>query len=193
MPLKQAKPTARKAPARTRRVSESPPVSRSRREPVLERASPAISPNEKRQLILAHAEMRRTRDPVQLASLWMGVFATFAVVVGCWAWAFTPSMLKAVKAPMPEIHAVSETITATKQSVEQVLKDRAVKDQAAKAVKQLETLKEEAAVRQQTLDQMAELLSATSTASDASTSTRSQLFHAPPAAVSTSSSTTSTH
>lgn len=183
MPLKQPKPTARKAPARTRRVMGSAPVGR---------ASPAISPDEKRQLILAHAEMRRTRDPVQLASLWMGVFATFAVVVGCWAWAFTPSMLKAVKSSTPELTAMAQSVAETKANMEFIAADQAVQDQMAKATQQLQTLTDQALARQQTLDQMAEVLSVTSTASEIP-SPRNQLFRAPPAAAVTPSSTTSTH
>lgn len=193
MPLKQAKPTARKAPARTRRVTEASSTPRPSRPSVMERPSSAVPPGGKRALILAHEAMRRTRDPVQLASLWMGVVATFAVVVGCWAWAFTPSMIKAVKAPMPELDSIAQTVKETQKSMNAVISNQAVKDQALKATEQLQALSDQAQARQQALDRIAQTLSATSTESDTSTTTRDQLFHAPPAAAVTPSSTTSTH
>jgi hypothetical protein len=60
---------------------------------------PIVRPDEKRELILAHAAMRRTHDPVQLMSLWAGVVATFVVVVAAWWWASKPAYLRAFSEP----------------------------------------------------------------------------------------------
>lgn len=60
---------------------------------------PIVSPDEKRELILAHAAMRRPHDPVQLLSLWAGVAATFIVIVGAWWWSSKPEYLRVFSTP----------------------------------------------------------------------------------------------
>jgi cell division protein FtsB len=67
--------------------------------PVEARVPRFTTAEEKRRLILAHAEMRqrRTLDPVQRRSLWAGVLVSFAAIVGTWAWIGIPSYVDAAK------------------------------------------------------------------------------------------------
>jgi len=43
-----------------------------------------LNDEEKRQLILAHAASRASKDPVQRATMWAGMFVALAVIVGGW-------------------------------------------------------------------------------------------------------------
>lgn len=60
---------------------------------------PIVNPDYKRELIRAHAAMRRPYDPVQMLSVWAGVLATFAVIVGTWWWASEPGLMHAWRTP----------------------------------------------------------------------------------------------
>jgi hypothetical protein len=74
-------PPKKRAPRRKREEDRAsdPPAARAAG------AEPVISQDEKRRLILAHAAMRPTRDPVQFMSMWAGVLvAVIAIVTGWW-------------------------------------------------------------------------------------------------------------
>jgi hypothetical protein len=85
MPIKRT--TAQDGPPNKKRAPR-----RKRQEPEAQAASsvgghePVISQDEKRRLILAHAAMRPTRDPVQLMSMWAGVLVAVLAVVSGWWW-----------------------------------------------------------------------------------------------------------
>lgn len=104
-PSRQA--PARRAPARTRGEAANPFSSieadfdarLAASAPVEARVPRFTTAEEKRRLILAHAEMRqrRTLDPVQRRSLWAGVLVSFAAIVGTWAWIGIPSYVDAAR------------------------------------------------------------------------------------------------
>jgi len=53
-----------------------------------------LSREEKRQIILAHANMRKPHDPVQMMSMWAGVLACLLVVAVGWWWTVKPEISK---------------------------------------------------------------------------------------------------
>ncbi len=80
-----AKATPKRAAKRTAPPAEEPEVFISGR---------GLSADEKRRIILAHAAMRETRDPVQIVSMWAGVTATALMVLFGWWWAVKPQIAK---------------------------------------------------------------------------------------------------
>ncbi len=73
-PAKRARP----ARAAVSRKAATPP-------PQTYVSASMLSPEEKRQIILAHAEMNQPHDPVQVLSMWAGVaVCVMAVAVGWW-------------------------------------------------------------------------------------------------------------
>lgn len=159
MPIKRNAPS-KAAPAKTRSAS---PVKR-----VLKRVAKSgsvpleetpvsstprfLSSEEKRQLILAHAAMRRPHDPIQMLSVWAGVVATVAVlVVGYW-YATKPSFVEASNQPFDsELAPALENIKVFSDKVREI----PAALQQAQEPSRLDTLEKEAKARQSTLDALA--------------------------------------
>jgi hypothetical protein len=81
------------------------------------------SADEKRRMILAHAAMRQTHDPLQLMSAWTGVTIAVAVIAMGW-WGMSGSMfvsqlssigddVRAIAADAPETHDVGTIMRDT--------------------------------------------------------------------------------
>lgn len=176
----------RKAPRRQRAAGSSGPRSGLRSRAQVMRSELMMSGEEKRELILAHAAMRRTRDPVQLASLWIGVAATFLVVIGCWAWAFAPGALKAFKEPMPEVQEFMQGLSSTTKAMQEAQPmNHSLTQQLHDAAERLEKLQQQVSSTDAALDRVAGQLNASSTTSTARVP-RPDVFQA-------SSSTSSIH
>jgi len=80
-----AKPVQKRATKRAAKPEEQPEVFVSGK---------GLSSEEKRRIILAHAAMRETHDPVQIVSMWAGVTATALMVLFGWWWAVKPEIAK---------------------------------------------------------------------------------------------------
>ena len=83
MPVKR-RPSVRKPPTRTRQGAPSR----------------LLSSDEKRQLILAHAEARRPIDATQRASVWMGVIVCSTLIIGAWIYTVGGSIKKSFASPI---------------------------------------------------------------------------------------------
>lgn len=168
MPIKRQVP-AKTAPAKSRAVSR--PRAGAKR--VTKAASPGLaeapvaatprflSADEKRQLILAHAAMRRSRDPVQMMSVWAGVAVTVLVlVVGYW-YATKPSFVEASQKPFDEQLAPAlEDVSAFTQKMKalpDVFQGRVSpsSQQTDAATQELVRLRKEAEARQHVLESLA--------------------------------------
>ncbi|MCC7357790.1 hypothetical protein IT408_04815 [Candidatus Uhrbacteria bacterium] len=124
-----------------------------------EATSRFISAEEKRRLILAHAEMRRPHDPVQMLSVWAGVAVTMMVLTFGYWYATKPSFVEAQMKPFDEqLNPAMETVQVFSQKMKelpQVLQKPMQKTKqdtfSPQALKQLE---EEAKMRQAVLDSL---------------------------------------
>ena len=95
MPIKR-----RAATSRTARTRTKAPARVSFREPT----PPLLSPDEKRQLILAHAETRQPFDHTQRVSMWVGLTMSIVFVVGLWAYGFGTTISRSFAiAPDPAV------------------------------------------------------------------------------------------
>ena len=129
---------------------------------------PIVGANEKRELILAHAAMRRTRDPVQLMSLWAGVVTTFLVVVSAWWWASKPGYIRILSA------SPTEGFESVQHDAANLHQDLVTKTQVTKPLltdlrqtaSRLDALTAAAIQNQTTLDRLAAAVSASSSASN---------------------------
>lgn len=155
MPPKRQKSTAR--PARSVRKRTLPRLETLHQ--------PIVRPDEKRELILAHAAMRRPHDPVQLASLWAGVAATFVVIVLAWWWASKPGYLRAFASPARRELRLFKQETAQFGNVVQSMSSEKIDElmhDLANAATRLDALSTQVAREQNALDRMAALVSGTS-------------------------------
>ncbi|MFH1078018.1 MAG: hypothetical protein V1745_01895 [Patescibacteria group bacterium] len=144
-----------------------------------------LSPEEKHELILAHAEARHPSDPVQRFSMWAGVAICIAFVAVAWfstigsgiRSSLAGSMDPAVKRALDEGRKLMDDVRAP--ALQETLQDVTQKLEAATA--------QEAIV-----DELASVLSATGTSDE--TSTRADLFRPAPDLPSTTTTdiTTST-
>ncbi|MFZ2803793.1 MAG: hypothetical protein WA001_01075 [Patescibacteria group bacterium] len=124
-----------------------------------------LSPDEKRGMIMAHASMRGSRDPVQMATLWAGVAAAFIVIVGAWAWAFGPSLLQAAGHPLNSgLVETEQGAEQIKQQVDAYAQTSELKQELDQASAQLDSFSTQAAVEQQTVDSIAASVNASSSA-----------------------------
>lgn len=167
MPIKRQTSPA-KAPAKSRAVPlRRPSVRRAAAvasvpvEAAVHEATPRfLSADEKRKLILAHAEMRRPHDPVQMLSVWAGVAVTMMVlVVGYW-YATKPSFVEAQSKPFDEqlapalenVQIFTQKIKELPQVLQQPKQTSQEDETSAQALKRLE---DEAKARQSALDSLA--------------------------------------
>lgn len=177
MPIKRS--SSLKRTARPRAETSVAP------EPVHRDTPRILSADEKRQLILAHAAMRRSMDPIQRMSLWAGVVICMAFVIGGWMYTVGSGIKKSLAGPL-DPH-VQDVVDQTKEFGQDTGRDTAAElgEQLQQVTDRLKTISEQQAV----LDVMVQQLS-TSTAPGA-TSTRTNLF-IPPESKKTFTTTTST-
>ncbi len=159
MPIKRQTSPA-KAPAKSRAVPLRRPsvrrVAAAASVPVeaaVHVATPRfLSAEEKRQLILAHAEMRRPHDPLQMLSVWAGVAVTVLVlVVGYW-YATKPSFVEAQSKPFDaELAPALQNIQAFTEKMKELPDVLSQKKPDAS----LQKLQGEAKARQAALDALA--------------------------------------
>lgn len=155
MPIKrQASPA--KAPAKSKPAVSRRSIRRAAAPAPVEEVHVAtprfLSADEKRQLILAHAQMRRPHDPIPMLSVWAGVAVTVMVlVVGYW-YATKPSFVEAQSKPFDEELAPAlqniQVFTEKMKELPEVLSQR-------KQAVSLEKLEGEAKARQAALDALA--------------------------------------
>lgn len=149
MPVKRSNPFAKRTTPRKRRAAPSSPI--------------LTGADEKRELILAHAAMRRARDPVQTTSLWAGVVVSFLVIVVVWAWAFIPGMIRAFRAPLdPESRAVIDDVRKAASSDAAFERDD-LENVIKETTEAMEDLSRRAKAQQDVLDRLAASVNATST------------------------------
>jgi hypothetical protein len=94
MPIKKAIPPRRAAPRRARAstaADKAAPIATP--EPESYASGTLLSREEKRQIILAHAAVRKPTDTVQVTSMWLGVAACAVVVAIGWWWAVKPEIV----------------------------------------------------------------------------------------------------
>jgi hypothetical protein len=143
-----------------------------------------LSSEEKRELILAHAEARHPADPVQRMSMWAGVAVCIVFVVLAW-FSTVGSGIRASLAG-PTDPAVQTVMDAGKQVVDvTAYTNSQLQDRLEEVTAKLQTVSAEQAI----VDELtARLANATGTSA---TSTRPDLFRpAPPTPVATSSKKT---
>ncbi len=106
-----------------------------------------VSQDEKHRLIMAHAAMRPTRDPVQLMSMWAGVLVAVLAVVTGWWWSVgsgiagsykAGGIVETVKSIAPDPNAPKNEMADDLHQVTERL--RAMHEQAAEQQKRLEAL-----------------------------------------------------
>lgn len=159
-----------------KRSSSSSPRAPRKRSTVASGRPRILSAAEKRELILAHAAMRKTRDPVQLASLWAGVATTFLVVLVAWAWAFIPGVMKAFRDPVDqEVAQIVAGAQDAGREAERVADTSDLANEIARTTAQLSSLSNQAESQQAALNRLADALNATSTA--VTSSARTDVFH----------------
>ncbi len=83
-------------PAKRRPLGKKVLPRESRRAPV----SRFLSADEKRQLILAHAQARRPIDVKQRASVWAGVIICTLLVIGVWAYTVGGTIRRSLASPL---------------------------------------------------------------------------------------------
>jgi len=138
-------------------------------DPVVSLTPRVISPEEKRQLILAHASMRGPHDPLQMMSLWAGVAVTALVlVVGYW-YAATPGFVEASRKPFDEQLApvaddFREFAGKMKELPATVKGQVQGQEQTQQTIEQLGELQHEVKMRQRALDELVGMVNATDTA-----------------------------
>lgn len=161
MPPKRPKAAARPKRSAGRTVRTKRPVLKMEIE---EPRQPIIHPDEKRELILAHAAMRRPHDPVQLMSLWAGVAATFIVVVTAWWWASKPGYLNAFSQPFDRgFEKAKEEAATFGHEVRSISAERVggIMTDLSSAAARLDALSAQVDQDQKALDRMASLVSST--------------------------------
>lgn len=86
----------------TRKKRTAPTKRRALRPQIVVPKGRILNEEEKRELILAYAELRkkRSRDPLQLTSLYAGVAVTSIIVIAGWVYAFSPKIMQAVQDPL---------------------------------------------------------------------------------------------
>ena len=127
---------------------------------------PIVGADEKRELILAHAAMRKPRDPVQMLSLWAGVVTTFLVVISAWWWASKPGYLRLLSAsPREGFESVQQNYDQMHQKMQS---DLQVSEPTLTELKQtatrLDQMSARATANQTTLQRLAADVSSSSSA-----------------------------
>ena len=190
MPIKRntkSNPFGEKRSVPAKRVAPRRVVARKTAEKVVpEKAEPVprlMSAQEKRGLILAHAEMRRTRDPVQMMSVWAGVGVTAFLVLLGWWWAVTPTYVQASKQPLggDTLQGVGSDLQKFQEQVKNIpnnFQGTPLSANVNQATAQLEAVTAEAKQRQEAANALANMINSTSSAG-----VRSDLFR--PATTST--------
>lgn len=152
---------------RTLRSETSPVVEAfSAPEPVLDHEQ-IVSPDEKRELILAHASMRRPHDPVQLLSVWAGVAATFVVIVGAWWWSTKPEYLRIFSTPLTSgLEPMVQDAKDLGSDISDISSKRAssLSQELEKAAARLDALDRESRLKQGAVTRMTSLIEAASAA-----------------------------
>ncbi|MBU2566451.1 hypothetical protein KKG46_02730 [Patescibacteria group bacterium] len=162
-------------PPRKTSTSSTPPKRR-RKAPVTSgqtagtQKSYLLSPEEKRQLIMAHAEMRQPVDSMQRFSLWAGVFiCVMAIGVG-WLYTMRQTIVDAMDVNS-QVTAIQETLTPLEAKEE-------LHNNLQTALEKLEALEQQN--NQELMLQMQQNQQASSTESASSTqvttSTETSLF-----------------
>lgn len=162
-PTVQPKRPAPKKRAAVRRASK--PLKKAVPATIVSRGpSLLLSHEEKREMILAHAAMRQTRDPVHMATLWAGVAATFIVIAGAWAWAFGPVFFQNLHRPLdPSISQIFQGVSDVQHQANAYVDSSDLKKQLDEANGRLQALSDQATAKQQALDVMAAAVNGTST------------------------------
>lgn len=146
-PIKR--PAPRKRRASVARELSVASASRANSSP---RPSYLLSAEEKREMILAHAAMRRTTDPTQLMTLWAGVAASFVVVAGAWLWAFTPGFARTIKQPDPELQHIVANAADARNAAERMTQESDIRHELDVANARLKALSAQATTQQQVID-----------------------------------------
>ncbi|MBI5654894.1 hypothetical protein HZC53_04565 [Candidatus Uhrbacteria bacterium] len=161
-PATKATTRVRRAPSKPREVrSQTPP-------PDTYQSSTFLSREEKRQIILAHANMRRPHDPVQMMSMWAGVLACLVVVAVGWWWTVRPEIGRQIESSVkPAMAQVSSGVQDMRASIGEISPGgltQPLKEVDAK-VKQL---RDQTKAQKDALDAMSELMdrNATGTTQD---------------------------
>lgn len=86
-----------------------------------------LSSDEKRRIILAHAAMRETHDPVQIVSMWAGVTATALMVLFGWWWAVKPEIAKTynneLRPAVSDLGSSLKNVTSQMKEAQEVLSE----------------------------------------------------------------------
>lgn len=148
MPPKRRIPTA-KRPAtgrRTVRVAANAPL---------------YTAEEKHRMIQAHAAMREPHDPVQLMSAWAGVAVTLLVVAVGWWWAAGSGLFTSTGSIGKDIGQTFSDVSAAAAEGKKMAENNDIVKMLGEASDKLQTQQAEAAVRQQALDHIANLVNGT--------------------------------
>ncbi len=132
---------------------------------------PIVSTDEKRQLILAHASMRKNGDPVQMMSMWAGVAIVIAVIAVGWWWSSGSIFINTARRIGPEVKSTVQDIPAVYASGTKQIRGSDIVQEALQASNKLHVLEVQAQSRRDTLNHMVNIIDASSTSS-----TRSNLF-----------------
>ncbi|MBI4139086.1 hypothetical protein HY479_02950 [Candidatus Uhrbacteria bacterium] len=165
------KPKAKSQKPKARSVRPRGGVAESAPTPRFTPTSRLISPDEKRQLILAHAEARQPLDRQARVSMWIGITVSIMFVVGVWAYGLGTEIRRSwASAPDPAIEALKQGGKDLGASLNDAGKKAGgIADDIEAISERLNALKEQ----DELLNRVAEGLQATSTAA---TSTREDLF-----------------
>lgn len=146
MPIIKAT-TPRRAPSRRTRTPAETVQPIATPEPESYASGTLLSREEKRQIILAHASARRPTDPVQVTSMWVGVAACIVVVAIGWWWAVKPEIVGKLSQGLPPALAESRQVASeVVDSLSGLTKQDALKPLSEGAGKQLEVIKQQAAI-----------------------------------------------
>lgn len=144
--------------------SSSSPTSPRRKRSASPSPAPIVTADEKRELILAHAAMRESRDPQQIMSVWAGAIAALAVILVGWWWLAKPAYTQLLATPSdPGVQEMKQTTVAFGEKTKQDL------DEAAKRLSEIGS---QADREQKTLDLMAKIVKQTPTSTIFTTTTR---------------------
>lgn len=111
-----------KSVVRSKRAPVKPRVIRSQTPPPdTYQSSTFLSREEKRQIILAHANMRQPHDPVQMMSMWAGVLTCLVVVAVGWWWTVRPEIGRQIENTVkPAMAQVSSGVQDMRASIGEI-------------------------------------------------------------------------
>jgi len=126
-----------------------------------------LSREEKRQLILAHAAARRSADPVQIASMWLGVAVCAVVVVIGWWWVVMPQISQSFEQGLkPALAESNQTVNELSSVLNDAVNNDLIKMTNTRAEYQFQLLKDQATIRANARRAMEQALSGGSMASN---------------------------